>query len=342
MFPTRFALDTVKEHTSVNDWIFDPFAGRGTSLFAAASQGRIGVGIEINPVGWVYGKAKLQTASRSSVEARLKYVASKALHYREETESLPEFFRACYCREAREFLVTARRLLRWRRCKVDWTTMALLMVDLHGKRDNALSNQMRQTKAMSPDYAVQWWRERGLKPPKVDPVEFMLKKVAWRYAKGRMHLHRSRVYLADSRQCPKVAGALFRSRKAKLLFTSPPYQGVTNYFYDQWLRLWLLGGSSKPRSSGKECQRKFENKHNYGELLRKVFSQSSRLLSRNAIIVVRTDSRRFTYESTLAALEQAFPGKRLRRVEYTRPEFTQTELFDASTSIEGEIDLTLW
>ena len=60
------------------------------------------------------------------------------------------------------------------------------------------------------------------------------------------------------------------------------------------------------------------------------------------LLSVGPDSRRFTYESTLAALEQAFPGKRLRRARYTRPEFTQTELFDASTSIEGEIDLTLW
>ena len=55
--------------------------------------------------------------------------------------------------------------------------MALLMIDLHGKRENALSNQMRQTKAMSPQYSVQWWRERSMKPPELDPVEFMLKKL---------------------------------------------------------------------------------------------------------------------------------------------------------------------
>ena len=37
-----------------------------------------------------------------------------------------------------------------------------------------------------------------------------------------------------------------------------------------------------------------------------------------------------------------FQGSGYVALEYTRPEFTQTELFDASTSIEGEIDLTLW
>ena len=40
--------------------------------------------------------------------------------------------------------------------------MALLMIDLHGKRESALSNQMRQTKAMSPQYAIGWWKERDL------------------------------------------------------------------------------------------------------------------------------------------------------------------------------------
>ena len=62
--------------------------------------------------------------------------------------------------------------------------MALLLVHLHGKRTDSLSNQMRQTKSLSPQYAVRWWDERGLEPPDIDPVEFMKKKLKWRYAKG--------------------------------------------------------------------------------------------------------------------------------------------------------------
>lgn len=342
MFPAKFALEIVKEHTKRGDWIFDPFAGRATSLFAAASEGRFGIGLEINPVGWVYGKAKLQTASRNAVERRLRWLSSKAPQYRDEAAALPEFFRVCFCREAREFLVAARRLLKWRRRKTDWTTMALLMVDLHGKRESALSNQMRQTKAMSPDYAVSWWRERSMKPPKIDPVEFMLRKVEWRYAKGRLCTRRSRVYLGDSRT--KLGAMVMNSRygKTKLLFTSPPYYRVTDYFYDQWLRLWLLGGDSRPKRSTKKCQHKFDNKSEYTAMLQAVFSRSSCMLARDAVIVVRTDSRKFTYESTLEALERAFPKKRLRREQHTLPEFTQTELFDADTSTEGEVDFTLW
>mgnify|MGYP001569289467 CR=1 FL=1 len=78
MFPASFATEIVKEYTKLGQIILDPFAGRATSLFAAAAEGRIGLGVEINPVGWVYGKAKLQTASRGSVEKRLRWLGEKA------------------------------------------------------------------------------------------------------------------------------------------------------------------------------------------------------------------------------------------------------------------------
>src|SRR5205823_3349396 len=163
-----------------------------------------------------------------AVERRLRWLGEKASEYREEAAALPEFFHSCYCKQVREFLVGARDLLLWRRRKTDWTTKALLLVDLHGKRENALSSQMRQTKAMSPRYSIDWWRERNMNPPELDPVEFMLKKVAWRYRHGRLKANQSRVYLGDSRQRLDAIAKRPGGCKAKLLFTSPPYQGVTN------------------------------------------------------------------------------------------------------------------
>src|SRR5260370_40112557 len=91
MFPSGFATSAGKQYTKPGDCVFDPFAGRATSLFAAASEGRIGLGIEINPVGWVYGKAKLQTADRDSVERRIRWVGKKAQYYRAAANRLPQF-----------------------------------------------------------------------------------------------------------------------------------------------------------------------------------------------------------------------------------------------------------
>ena len=58
MFPVDFAFEKIERHSRLGELVIDPFAGRGTSVFAAAALGRIGVGIEINPVGWVYRQSE--------------------------------------------------------------------------------------------------------------------------------------------------------------------------------------------------------------------------------------------------------------------------------------------
>jgi hypothetical protein len=340
MFPISFATSVVKEYTQLGDCVFDPFAGRATALFAAASEGRYGLGVEINPVGWVYGKAKLQTATRENVERRIRELGAQGHYYRRAANQLPPFFHSCFCPAVRCFLLAARTSLDWRRRKIDWTTMALLLVDLHGKRENAFSNQMRQTKAMSPQYAIDWWKERRLKPPDRDPVAFMLKKITWRYAKGRLRGGSGHLYLGDSQSV--LTRRNLHPAKASLLLTSPPYYGITNYFYDQWLRLWLLGGPARPQSPGESCKRKFENKKDYVSMLRCVFTRSKPLLKRGAVVYVRTDARQFTREATIEALETAFPRKKLRDQVHSLPGFTQTALFDSDAETKAEIDFIMW
>jgi hypothetical protein len=220
--------------------------------------------------------------------------------------------------------------------------MALLLIDLHGKRDTALSNQMRQTKAMSPQYAIGWWKERNLFPPERDPVAYMLKKVHWRFEKGCLDSGSGRIYLGDSQSVLLRWKNRPPKTKAGLLLTSPPYYGVTNYFYDQWLRLWLLGGPEKPLSLGEPCKRKFENKKHYVDMLCKVFAESNLVLKQDAVIFVRTDSRQFTRETTIEALEAAFPHKKLRSERFSQPSFTQTTLFDTDLESKGEIDFVMW
>jgi hypothetical protein len=140
MFPVDFANRVIQEYTDPGDWILDPFARRGTAIFSAATQGRFGLGIEINPVGWVYGRAKLHTGAREDVEKLIRWLGSMVPRYREQAAALPDFFKHCFCPAVREFLVTARSLLHWRCRRADWTTIALLLIDLHGKRKDSLES----------------------------------------------------------------------------------------------------------------------------------------------------------------------------------------------------------
>jgi hypothetical protein len=344
MFPTAFAQRVIKKYTSTGDVVLDPFSGRGTAVFAAAALDRHGIGIEINPVGYVYTRAKLRPARRGAVERRIAELAANAWRFRKAAQELPTFFKRCYAPVIREFLLTARSWLDWRQSQIDCTVMALLLVHLHGKRIDSFSNQMRQTKAMSPPYAIRWWDERGFEPPDLDPVGFMAKKLRWRYAKGRPRLPQNRVFLGDS-VCR--LGHVTRSlcslgvENVRLLLTSPPYCGVTNYHYDQWLRLWLLGGPPTPTAPVGPRQGKFVDRAAYADMLQSTFTAAAKLLAPDAIVYVRTDSRKTTLRATIEALNVAFPSKKMRKYKKPFPDRTQTNLFGGESGEGGEVDLVL-
>lgn len=344
MFPIRFADAVVKQYTAVGDTVLDPFAGRGTAVFSAAVQGRLGVGIEVSSVGWVYAKAKLRPAELDEVECRLSKIGGETGRFSDAARTLPKFFHRCFSREVRRFLLAARSGLDWRKNKVDQTLMALLLVYLHGKQGQALSNQMRQTKAMSPHYAIKWWADNESEPPDLDPVEFMRERIRWRYAKGVAETGRSQMYLGNSVPLlPEVVRRLKERHlpKAKLLLTSPPYYGVTNYHYDQWLRLWLLGFEPQAYVPRGKYQGRFTHQDEYQNMLTQVFARAAKAVKRDAVIYVRTSKEPFTRQATLDALLAAFPHKRLteKRRPFRRP--TQTHLFGDKTPKKGEVDLVL-
>lgn len=82
----------------------------------------------------------------------------------------------------------------------------------------------------------------------------------------------------------------------------------------------------------------------YCRLLEEVFSRAVHVLAPNAKIYIRTDSREFTYRTTLAVLHKVFSDKRLDEIRRPLLRPSQTRLFGkASAPVEknGEIDLIL-
>jgi len=344
MFPVDFAFGVVERYSSPGDAVLDPFAGRGSSIYAAASSRRSGYGIEINPVGWLYGNAKLRPAAESNVVARLNEVARLSHGVDERWAKLPRFFHLCFSPEILRFLLTARRVLDWKSSAVDRTLMAFLLVYLHGKRGSSLSNQLRDGKAMAPQYAVQWWRTNRLRPPKFDPASFIESRIAWRYRKGKNSFENATIHLGDSTAVLRRMVASAQNGKQprfNLLFTSPPYCGITNYHYDQWLRLWLLGGPCHPSSQVGFSRGRFESQSAYRGLIENVFRSAKELLGRGAVVYVRTDAREFTLETTIELLQTIFPRKRLRRILRPLTGLTQTALFGDQTKKPGDVDLIL-
>lgn len=345
MFPVTFAFQVVEQYSKPAQLILDPFAGRASSVYAAAALRRVGYGIEINPVGWLFGHVKLRPAPKQQVLDRISIVKEIADSIQsDELESLPDFYAMCYSQRVLRFLLAARKSLLWETNSTDATLMAFILIYLHGKADQSLSNQMRQGKSMSPDYSVRWWADRNMKPPDMDPVTFMEQRIQWRYAKGTPDLSTGSVILGDStsvlRQVKeRVVGG--EQQHFDLLFTSPPYYAVTDYHYDQWLRRWMLGGPDRPSQRENGWRGKFQCRVTYRKLLQQVFASCAEVMSSTAFVYVRTDARQFTRNTTINVLQETFPQKRMTLISRPFSKTTQTALYGDKEQKPGEVDIIL-
>ena len=302
MFPPRFAFDAIEGLTRTGDRVLDPFCGRGNAPFAASVMGRPSLGVDINPIAWLYTAVKLNPElNPDSVVSRLKAIGRAAKI--EDRRSRSRFETMAWSPDVRAFLKAARRELDWRSSVTDRTLMAFVALHMQDKRNQGLSNALWPTIACSPHYAVRWWDRHGLtRPPDVDPVAVLEDKIRRRYAYGTPPQSEGTAVLGDA------AGALQRrsSFLARLLITSPPYKGVTDYWNDHWIRLWALGQSLR-----KDWKRaaKYENRNCYRKLLEQVFAQSKRHLTEDAIILVRSDRRHLTAAICREVLQQTWPDR---------------------------------
>jgi len=346
MFPVDFAFDVVNKYSNEGDYILDPFAGRSSSIYAGGVLGRHSLGIEINPVGWIYGSVKLNPANKDDVVDRLFEIYGKRNYYNRAIERMPEFYRICYCDEVLKFLLSARKNLNWETDSVDATLMSIILVYLHAKIGEGLSNQMRMTKSMGMNYSVEWWKANNFsKPPEINPAQIILDKINWRYKKGMPKVTESAVVFGDSTiELGNISErAKINDIEFSLLFTSPPYYSITDYHADQWLRLWLLGGSETPKFIKEKHKGRFIDKERYYNLLDEVFGLSSTIMKDKSTVYVRTDKREFTFNSTIDILQKHFPKHRTQIIDkpLQSDTKTQTKLYGDKTLKPGEVDIIM-
>lgn len=329
MFPVDFVRRTVEALCPAEGAILDPFCGRGTVPYVARVTGRPSLGMDLNPVAFLFSSAKTDPEpSAQTVLDRIAEIGGAVVQADLAPEN--EFQRWAWCPAALGFLRAARRMLDWQGSRCDRTLMAVILVHLHGKAGNAISNQMHQTKGMAPDYAVRWWDERGMAPPDIDPQAYFASKVRWRYRHGIPSGAAARIVLGDARDVLPRA-----RRRFAMLLTSPPYYNVTNYRVDNWIRLWMLGEGPLPSW---EVSQRYSHREHYAGLLDDVFRAAFRLLLPDAPVYVRTDARTFTLNTTANALMSLWPDRHVL-AQHGRARKSQTSLYGDESIKPGEVDL---
>ncbi len=242
MFPLTFPLRVISKRPVKKGWIVDPFCGRGTTNLAARMSGISTFGMDSSPIAVAISEAKLADTTID----RVTHAAYHILNDDTEPSDIPtgRFWRHMYhanvlhaiCKLREAFLCDcrsdARKVLR-----------AIILGALHGQLTKTVashfSNQSPRTYAPKPDYALRFWKERGLHPPHIDVIE-VIRVRALRFLSEGPERVDGMIRLGDSRSLNDYPGI-----KIGLVITSPPYYGMRTYIPDQWLRSWFLGGPSE-------------------------------------------------------------------------------------------------
>lgn len=290
MFPEEFVAEQLLRHTTVGDLVFDPFCGRGTTIFESLLQGRRAAGSDINPVAACIAGAKADAPELQAIMARID--ALEASFDGAAIDAPTPFFEACFAPKTLSQILFLREELNWQCDKVDRFIGAMLLGALHGESHRSelyLSNRMPRTISTKPEYSIRWWHAKGLVAPERDSFEVLRRLAVFRYRMPPAAIS-GVVKLGDARD----VGAHFADTcgQVKLVVTSPPYLNTTDYAEDQWLRLWFLGGQSRPVARQHKDDRITQTSV-YWTFLREAWAGMQPLLCNNAVIVIRIGGASF-------------------------------------------------
>src|ERR1700712_2722404 len=77
MFPLEFPLHLLKKHKAEIPTVYDPFCGRGTTIYAARKLGLRSYGLDVSPIATAIAQAKLASAESGHVIALAKKLITK-------------------------------------------------------------------------------------------------------------------------------------------------------------------------------------------------------------------------------------------------------------------------
>ena len=293
MFPETF----VEKHLAASSHagvVFDPFCGRGTTVFQALLQGRTAGGSDVNPVAVCISGAKCDSPQQSEIHARLTELRNgfRPTAKPDWNHTHDAFFALCFHRDTLKQILYLRSLLEWRKRKDDRFIAALCLGALHGeshRSPNYFSNRMPRTISTKPGYSVRWWERNRYLPPKRDVFEIIERMIDYRF-RTKPPGRTASVIESDARRISEALPSL-KGRVTDVI-TSPPYMDTTNYREDQWLRLWFLGGS--PLTTFDRRDDRHYCKRSYWEFLQDSWRGLAPSLAQEVRIVVRIGGRRLT------------------------------------------------
>jgi hypothetical protein len=228
--------------TKQGDIVYDPFAGRGTTIIEAALLGRYVIGNDVNPLGRILTLSRLSIPSISGIELRLAKIPMKKSLKSEINLSM--FYHPGTLQE----ILSLRHFLQMRKKSrrednIDsWIRMvATNRLTGHSKGFFSVYS-LPPNQAMSINKQIKVNLKRNHKPEYRNTKDLIVKKsksllsdISDQQIKNLSKAAKKvKFFTKDARDTSEI-----KSQSVQLTVTSPPFLDVVQYAADNWLRCWF-------------------------------------------------------------------------------------------------------
>ncbi len=229
----------IKRFCKVDDVVYDPFMGRGTTLIEAQLHGCRAYGNDINPLSQILTKPRLTPPALSQIGQRLPEITLPT------NETIDPDLLIFFERETLQELYGWRKYFRQKQedNQFDRTDAWLQMVACN--RLTGHSKGFFSVYTLPPNQATSVQaqqkinQKRGQKPEYRDTKQLILKKSKQLLRHSIPDYFRrddARLFTESADQTTQI-----RNDSVDLVVTSPPFLDTVNYIQDNWLRMWFCG-----------------------------------------------------------------------------------------------------
>ena len=240
-FKPQLAEFFIKRLSEVDDVVYDPFMGRGTTLLEAFLLERIPKGNDINPLSKALISPRLNPPTIDAIQDRLEQIdLSESV---EVYDDLKHFFHEDTLRE----IISLKEyfLYRERHGVLDTVDMWIRMVAIN--RLTGHSGGFFSVYSLPPNQAVSAKRQakiniqrnqipeyRPIKPRILKKSKSLLRNWQLQFSKS-LDID-SMIFVKESSNVSGIS-----DNSVQLVVTSPPFLDVIDYKSDNWLRCWFIG-----------------------------------------------------------------------------------------------------
>jgi len=273
----RFFISLLTEE---GDVVYDPFAGRGTTIIEAALLNRNVIANDVNPLSTLLSKPRLSVPSLADVENRLRMIKFRnglkadidlSMFYQPDTES--------------EIVSLRNYLIKRKKNKEeDFVDEWIRMVATN--RLTGHSKNFFSVYTLPPNQAVSQERQKKINKQRKQKPEY--KNVKYIILKKTRDLT-SGMNKKPINQLKRIGSkALFlnedarttsgiKSNSVQLTVTSPPFLDIVNYAEDNWLRCWFNNIDAKKIARNITITKKLDEWENVmGEVFRELYRITKR------------------------------------------------------------------